>query len=45
MDEIEQKARLPILTNEELGIAAIYHIDRELGIAKDEVINALLMKL
>ena len=28
MDEIEQKAGLPILTNEELGIAAIHHIDR-----------------
>ena len=39
MDEIEQKAGLPILTNEELGIAAIHHIDRELGIAKDEVVN------
>ena len=39
MDEIEQKAGLPILTNEELGIAAIRHIDSELGIAKDDVVN------
>jgi hypothetical protein len=35
MDDIEVKAGLPILSNQELGVAAIHHIDRVLGIAND----------
>ena len=39
MDEIEVKAGLPILTDRELGIAAIHHIDRELGTANDDTLH------
>lgn len=39
MDEIEVKAGLPILTDRELGIAAIHHIDREMGIANDGTVH------
>ena len=39
MDEIEVKAGLPILTERELGIAAIHHIDREMGTANDGTVH------
>lgn len=39
MEEIEVKTGLPILTNRELGVAAIHHIDREMGTANDGTIH------
>lgn len=39
MDEIEVKAGLPILTERELGIATIHHIDREMGTANDGTVH------